>query len=193
MFPEKLEGSISGNLSVQQRLTGSALFESLCSNCKMLGTSNIIVIIKIMAEFLKMCFAALVFQGGCKDDNDDLPRSCHHTETLSNNSKWNAMPKVLLVEPRTCNGFGLSRQWRGIALHLGDESGGLDLDRLVRVLFVVHTDCELVAVKIKGAQRVKIGGHCTVVTVLYGQRPCDSHHYGNLPHANIGRPAPFRS
>ena len=46
------------------------------------------------------------------------------------------MQKVLLVELRTCNGFGLSRQWRGIALHLGDKSGGLDLVHLVRVLFV---------------------------------------------------------
>jgi hypothetical protein len=69
--------------TVQQRLT---LFESLCSNCKMLRTSTIIVITKIMVEVLKMNLLLWCFRAAARmamtTTRDVVPSRCHHTETL---------------------------------------------------------------------------------------------------------------
>jgi hypothetical protein len=87
-----------------------------------------------------------------------VPSTCHHTETLLIRMR---MPKVLAVPATGLIGF--SREWRRIALHLGDMSRGLDPDRLVRVPFVVHMIIPIVvAVKIESAQAT-----CDLHATLY--------------------------
>jgi hypothetical protein len=110
-------GSVGGNLLVQQRLTGSALFESLCRSCKMLRTSTIIVVTKIMVEVLKMSLLLWCLRAAARM----------------------AMTRDVVPEC-ACQKYDIrfSREWRKIALHLRDKSRGLVPDRLVRVPFVVH-------------------------------------------------------
>ena len=65
-----------------------------------------------------------MLQGSCRDGNGDIPAACHHTEAFFNKVIRMPMPKVLFVPVTGLIGF--SREWIGIALHLGDKSRGLD-------------------------------------------------------------------
>jgi hypothetical protein len=89
----------------------------------MLRSSTIIVIIKIMVELLKMSLLLWNFSG-CKDGNGVVPGTCHHTETLFNSGTVirMRMPKVLVRLVPATGLTGFSKEWRGIALHLGDKS-----------------------------------------------------------------------
>ena len=65
-----------------------------------------------------------MLQDSCKNGNGDIPATCHHKETFFDKVMKTPVPKVLLVPATGLIGF--SREWKGIALHLGDKNRGID-------------------------------------------------------------------